>query len=656
MVPELDRRPEDGECEFEGFSDEDEDEMEVEFMSQYSRSAESSDLENDSDVEESDSPSDNESDYIASTVPAEIPDSNIITPANDEHFVPDHTGISSSSHSCCQETEFWFLKSDSLDYCLVEVDEDEPYLQDLPILCRENIGQLGSESVDVTAATCSGNILTGVLSPYLSLIRLPNATRYTNILSVRFEGCLQQGDSGSMVRDARTGMIYGHIIAGDPGSKVAFIVPAVDVFNDAMEKFTHIDEASVKCHARKWTDQAESTKSRWENPELSIQKFWKFPSYRENSIPDGSTIHLRRVPCFSLPRPREGYATAVAAAYAKESHSVVPIDQVNDTTMARDPLEDSVHRFNVPLDLTAVPTVESFVRRQDELKHLWQYLQPVDPQSRKVAVLHGLGGIGKTQLAIRFARDHKHDFTAIFWLNGKDRVTLLQSLSSNLSRLPGKSQNKEAINEEEVKKRAREVLQWLALEGNSRWLVIFDNIDQYSSDNNSAADETYDTGDFFPIADHGSILITSRLQESTELGKSFMPQTGTSAIEYLHCYQASDPDIAALDNNSLHIRKAPDFSLPKPREYQTWEPVGGYTVGWICSLDTEYAAAGAMLDEGEDYPSSYQTHKSTSYSRTKDRKWVLDQSELQAWKSKPDSNLLWLRGNPGAEYLYEGEN
>lgn len=35
------------------------------------------------------------------------------------------------------------------------------------------------------------------------------------------------------------------------------------------------------------------------------------------------------------------------------------------------------------------------------------------------------------------------------------------------------------VDEEKVEKRARHVLQWLALEGNSRWLVIFDNVDQY---------------------------------------------------------------------------------------------------------------------------------------------------------------------------------
>jgi adenylylsulfate kinase-like enzyme len=37
---------------------------------------------------------------------------------------------------------------------------------------------------------------------------------------------------------------------------------------------------------------------------------------------------------------------------------------------------------------------------------------------RKVFVLYGLGGIGKTQLAVEFARKHQSTFSAIFWLDG----------------------------------------------------------------------------------------------------------------------------------------------------------------------------------------------------------------------------------------------
>lgn len=179
--------------------------------------------------------------------------------------------------------------------------------------------------------------------------------------------------------------------------------------------------------------------------------------------------------------------------------------------------------------------IANFVGRQDELDNLWQFLQSTDSLSRKIAILHGLGGIGKTQLAIRFARDHKDDFTAIFWLSGKDRDTLLQSLSSALNRLPGYGWDSEATDNGEVEQRARHMLRWLALDGNSRWLIIFDNIDQYSPFD-SAVGDGYDIGKFFPKADHGSILITSRFHGLTELGGEPFPVhrlESHSAIELL---------------------------------------------------------------------------------------------------------------------------
>ncbi|CAI7595833.1 unnamed protein product [Penicillium palitans] len=256
----------------------------------------------------------------------------------------------------------------------------------------------------------------------------------------------------------------------------------------------------------------------------------------------------------------QGYAAAVAAAYAKELVLVVPIDQVESTPTARDTLADSVHRFNIPLDLTAVPVIETFVGRQDELDNLWQYLQPTNSPSRKVAILHGLGGMGKTQLAIRFARDHKDDFTAVFWLSGKDRDTLLHSLSFALGRLPGQRSDSEASNDREVEQRARHMLRWLALDGNSRWLIIFDNIDQYSPFN-SAVGDGYDIERFFPTAEHGSILITSRLQRLTELGEAFpvhrldsyntiqllLQSSGLSARN-IPSKLKNNPDIVALAN------------------------------------------------------------------------------------------------------------
>jgi len=41
---------------------------------------------------------------------------------------------------------------------------------------------------------------------------------------------------------------------------------------------------------------------------------------------------------------------------------------------------------------------------------------------RRVAVLHGLGGIGKKQLMIEYAKRHRTEYSAIFWVNSKDSI------------------------------------------------------------------------------------------------------------------------------------------------------------------------------------------------------------------------------------------
>ncbi|KAE8553941.1 hypothetical protein EYB25_002479 [Talaromyces marneffei] len=214
----------------------------------------------------------------------------------------------------------------------------------------------------------------------------------------------------------------------------------------------------------------------------------------------------------------QGYASAVAAAYAKELLLCIPIMDIDRTRS----LEDAVSvRFNLPFNLTGLPAIENFLGRQKELERLWHHLQPQNSNSRTVAILQGLGGIGKTQLALRFARDHKADYTTILWVNGRSRGTLLQSLSAILPRLASHSQTFAVTDKEEVEQYARQVLKWLALPGNSRWLLIFDNVDEYSPE----TDDGYDIQKYFPTADHGSILITSRLQSLTEVGRSFAVPT-----------------------------------------------------------------------------------------------------------------------------------
>lgn len=248
MAPEEDSELEDSECEFGGLDDGSEElsnSQEVDFMSQYSLTPGSSNLEEDLDFDEHDSASDSKSDCLVFEVQAErLSHEDSVSNDDAAYSTPHNAQDSSLLGSASTEAEAPYLKSAALDYCLIEMKTTEHSPPDLPIFARENIGQVQSGSVNVQAATGSGNILKGVLYSGLSCVRPPNETRYMNVLSAQFEGPLQPGDSGSIVRDTRTGIIYGHIIAGDTSSQIALIIPALEVLNDIVRKFTYIETLS----------------------------------------------------------------------------------------------------------------------------------------------------------------------------------------------------------------------------------------------------------------------------------------------------------------------------------------------------------------------------------------------------------------------------
>jgi len=69
-------------------------------------------------------------------------------------------------------------------------------------------------------------------------------------------------------------------------------------------------------------------------------------------------------------------------------------------------------QFAVGLNLASFPETTQFVAREKELSKMHALFQ--DHNSRSCVVLHSLGGIGKTQLAIAYARRYKEKYTAIF--------------------------------------------------------------------------------------------------------------------------------------------------------------------------------------------------------------------------------------------------
>ncbi|KAF1828816.1 hypothetical protein BDW02DRAFT_562334 [Decorospora gaudefroyi] len=182
--------------------------------------------------------------------------------------------------------------------------------------------------------------------------------------------------------------------------------------------------------------------------------------------------------------------------------------------------------YLVPFTLEDVPRVSKFVDRPAEMMRLELALLPRPEQSQRqrIHVLHGLGGMGKTQLTVEFARRHHHRFSSVFWLDGRSEDTLKRSIAGHASRIPQgqiteTSRTYAGDSSTNVDAVVRDVMAWLARSDNTAWLLIFDNVDrEYSADSGDA--DAYDVKSYFSVADHGTVLIRMRLARLEQLGDS----------------------------------------------------------------------------------------------------------------------------------------
>jgi hypothetical protein len=118
-----------------------------------------------------------------------------------------------------------------------------------------------------------------------------------------------------------------------------------------------------------------------------------------------------------------------------------------------------------------------------------------------------MGGAGKTQLALEYCQRMKDSrkFRAIFWLDASSRGTLYSSMETAAKHLlPGRVFD----DSDAAVASVNDILsRW-----SERWLLVFDNLDN--------PEDLSGIARFFPASQYGSILITSRLAGSSELGQS----------------------------------------------------------------------------------------------------------------------------------------
>ena len=143
------------------------------------------------------------------------------------------------------------------------------------------------------------------------------------------------------------------------------------------------------------------------------------------------------------------------------------------------------HIWNIPH-----PRNANFTGREGELRQLRNDL--TDGHAAAIVPIAGLGGAGKTQLALEYAYRHIADYDAVWWLRAEDSATLTADIA--LLAAPLKLPESGLADQQAA---AAAVLAWLG--SHPGWLLIFDNA------RNSAS-----CRDWLPAAGMGHVILTSR--------------------------------------------------------------------------------------------------------------------------------------------------
>jgi tetratricopeptide (TPR) repeat protein len=137
-----------------------------------------------------------------------------------------------------------------------------------------------------------------------------------------------------------------------------------------------------------------------------------------------------------------------------------------------------------------------FVGREDLLKFLRGMLQETMPRkyNHRVAI-YGMGGVGKTQVAIGYVYEYQNDYDNMYWVSASDQTALLSGFGKMAAQTKCLPPGMEGAKPTDV---ATAVLTWLRTQQN--WLLVIDNLDDLS-----VADG------FLPALDSGGhTLITTR--------------------------------------------------------------------------------------------------------------------------------------------------
>lgn len=136
-----------------------------------------------------------------------------------------------------------------------------------------------------------------------------------------------------------------------------------------------------------------------------------------------------------------------------------------------------------------------FTGREEELGKLKQALCPSLSSTTPTAVpriyvIYGMGGAGKSEVALGFAHENRSEYWGVFWIDGRSESSITNGFVTIARRCGQHDESLEGS------------IAWLQTTSHS-WLLIIDNADN----------RDLDLAQFSPAGRNGSVLITTRLTE-----------------------------------------------------------------------------------------------------------------------------------------------